>query len=1138
MVFFSPPGKAWFSTKTLRVLRMTAVLIVGFVIQVSASFSQAVTLKVKNASLKEVLAAVKKQTGYSFFYNAELLADAKPVTLDVQKASLDEVLKAAFNGQSLNYVIENKTVFISRTMKVKAMTDEGIPFNVTVADPIKIRVTGADGQPLSGATVTVKKSNRSGVTDAQGNITLNADAGDVVTVSYVGYVAQEIKLAAGKNSLMVVLQTKPESNEEVVVMAYGQKKRKTEMVGSAFQINADRIERMPAGRIDALLEGQMPGLRVTLNTDDASSTKQRMNLRVRGQGSFNASNEPLWIIDGAPVFTGDRTNLIPGIQTAVTPLSYINPQDIESITVLKDAAAAAIYGANASNGVIIITTKSGGKGKPVLSLSLQNGLSIINKGTRFKTLSGAQYMDLAKEAYANSGKDIAAFPYQDNELNTYSNTNTDWLDQFYGTGLVNDITLSMRGGTKKLSYGLSGGYYNNQSTIKGNSQNRASLSANLSYKVTDKLEVSWIPRYSYNKNKTFNPGSDYLEFLPIYSPYNNDGSYRLYNRKITGIDVNGDPIYTNTKFFNSVAEREENDDIQNTNALNNNISVAYEIIKGLKSTTQYGVDYQETKQDIYKARTNWDGMDVSGNPVGYATKAYNKTVTKTLIERLNYTRSFGFHTIGALAGLELNSQKYNTRYTSASGFDDDNHRDAVYAKNIISRESSRRETKQASYFGQIEYNYDRRYYVQFTGRRDGSSTFGSDARWGNFSSAGIGWNIKNDLLRTTRQIDYLRIDATYGNTGNSRLSNQETFGIYSFNTNNNYDEKPGAVLSNIPNRRLRWETARQTNLKLNLGVFDRLTFLVEAYRKKTVDAIVSVPVSRTTGETSAQSNTGELENKGIEVTVKWDVIKNTRNGMFWSIEVNGAHNKNKALKLYNENDRTFGNFIWREGFDMQTFYLIRWAGVDPRDGAPLWYDANGNLTRIYSINNRVPGKSANPDLFGGVRTQFEYKGFNLSALFSYTIGGYQFSSFSRGINSDGLNIEDDNQSINQIDRWQQPGDVALNPKPIWGVTTSSTMNSTRFVYKTTNVRLTNLVLGYTLPEKTVKKMGIKDFKINLIGNELAFWTPFEKDRGNVHSSDLNGNQYLGEDQYFNSFKQSRSGYPMETSFILAINVTF
>lgn len=1113
------PGLAWFFTKPLRVIKITAFFLIGCFLQVSASYSQSVTLKVKNAQLKDVLAAIKQQTGYAVFYNAELLTSAKPVTLDVQNASLPEALKAAFNGQPLNYVIENKTVFISRSTIALAETPNGyVPFRLEL-DPIKIQVAGADGQPLSGATVTLKKNNRSWVTDAQGVINMEAEKGDVVVISYVGHATQELKIGDTKKTLIVKLAPKENTNEEVVVMAYGQKKKKTEMVGSAYQINSDKIATMPPGRIDAILEGQMPGVRVTLNSDDASSTKQRMNIRIRGTGSFSASNEPLWIIDGTPVFTGDRTNLIPGIQTAVTPLSYINPADIESITVLKDAAAAAIYGANASNGVILVTTKSGGIGKPRVSLSLQNGFSTINKSTKFKTLNASEYMQLAKESYVNSGKDLSTFPYNDNDLNTYSNTDTDWLDQFYGTGVVNDVNLALRGGTRKFVYSVSGGYFKNQSTIKGNDQSRGSVSSNLKYKVDPKLELVLISRYSNNKNNTFNPGMDYLEFLPIVSPYNNDGTYRLYNKKISGVDANGNPVYTNARFFNSVAEREQNDDIQKSNVLNNNLSINYEILRGLKSTTQIGVDWQETKQNIYKARTNWEGMDASGNAVGYGTRAYNKTVTKTFIERLNYTKTWGAHTVTGLAGLELMTQKYNTRYLSVGGFKDDDHRNVDFAETVISRDSSMRETKSASYFAQLEYNYDKRYYMQVTGRRDGNSTFGTEARWGNFASAGVGWNLKREFLQDVKAIDYLRIDATYGNTGNSRISNQETYGIYSFSNSYNYDEKTGAVISSIPNRRLRWESANQTNLKLNLGLWDRLTFLIEAYRKKTVQAIVGAPVSRTTGETSAQSNTGELMNEGIETTIRWDVVKNDNTGLLWSIELNAAHNRNKALKLYNENDRTFGNYIWSEGYDINTLYLIRWAGVDPRDGAPLWYDANGNLTRVYSIDNRVPWKSANPDLFGGFRTTFEYKGFMAAALFTYTIGGYQFSTFSRGINSDGLNIEDDNQSINQMDRWQQPGDVALNPKPIWGVSTRSTMNSTRFIYKTTNIRLGNLALGYDFPDKLVTKMGIRELKVNLIGNDLFYLTPYDKSNRN-------------------SFKQSRSGYPTETSFLLAINVTF
>lgn len=1117
MVFSSPPGFVWLSTKTLRVLKIMAVFLIGCFMQVSASYSQSVTLKVKNAPLKEVLAAVKKQTGYAIFYNAELLADARPVTLDVQNATLSEVLKAAFNGQSLNYVIENKTIFISRSAPAPSGSSKGAT-ELLSFDPVKIRVTNADGQPLAGATVAFRKAKKSGVTDAQGYITLNVEADDIVTISYVGFATQEIQLG-DKTQLTVVLQPKASDNEEVVVMAYGQRKKKKDVVGSVFQINADKIANMPAVRLDALLEGQMPGVRVTLNNDDARSTKERMNVRVRGTGSFSASNEPLWIIDGTPVYTGDNTNLIPGISPGVTPLSYINPEDIESITILKDAAAAAIYGANASNGVILVTTKAGIKGAGRWGFSIQNGFSRINESTKFKTLNGSEFMELAKESYLNAGKDMSTFPFNDNDKNKYSTTNTNWVDEFYGTGIVNNVNLSFRGGTNKLEYMASGGYYKNKSTIKGNTQERASFMANLKYKINDKLKIGLISRYSNNTNNNFNPSQDYIEFLPIYSIYNEDGSYRLWNKRIDGTDGNGDPKYINQKFFNSIAEREQNDDRQKSNALNNNLMVEYQILKHLKSTTQYGIDYQEIRQNVYKARTNWSGMDLAGVPTGDAERRYSRSIVNTFVERLNYGRTFGLHYVGGIAGLELSSTRGKTRGIYGYGFADDDHRDVDYAATISSRDSNRSEVKSASYFAQLEYNYDSRYFFQVTGRRDGSSSFGTGARWGNFKSIGVGWDIKNEFFKDADKLDFLRVDVTYGNTGNSRISVQDSYGLIKYVSDYNYENNPGARLSQIPNPRLRWESAYQTNLKLYVGILDRLSLLVEAYRKRTEDAIVSIPVSRSTGETNADANTGELQNQGIEATFKWDVIKNKRKGIFWTVEFNAAHNENTALKLYSENQKTFGNFIWKEGEDINTFYLIRWAGVDPRDGAPLWYDANGNITRVYNINNRVPWKSSSPDVFGGVRSTLTYKAVTMSALFSYTIGGYQFSSFARNINSDGLNIGEDNQSVNQLDRWQQPGDVALNPKPIWGVSTSSTMNSTRFVYKTTNLRLTNLALGYKLPKKTVEKFHLREANIALIGNELFLWTPYDKNNRN-------------------SFKQTRGGYPLESSYLLAINVIF
>ncbi|MGN7783322.1 SusC/RagA family TonB-linked outer membrane protein [Niabella sp. 22666] len=974
---------------------------------------------------------------------------------------------------------------------------------------------------ITGATLMVKDHNFSALSDNYGNFRIKVPIGKaILVVSSIGYITKEVSISDTTQMLDIMLSTDTKMGDEVIVTGYGQRQKKSELIGSAFQMNADKIKNLPANRIDALLDGQIPGLRVTPNTDDATSTKQRLNIRIRGQGSFSASNEPLWVVDGTPIFTGDKTNLVPGIQTAVSPLSYINPDDIESITVLKDAATAAIYGANASNGVILITTKKGGKNrKPQFSLNIQGGISKINKGTLFKTLNTSEYMELAKESYINSGKDLSSFPFNDNDLNNYSTTSTDWVKEFYGTGIINNTTFSVNGGSRKLSYFLSGGHFSEKSAIMGNTQGRNSIRANIDYLIIPKLELSLNSAISFNKNNTFNPGTDYLDFLPIYSPYNNDGSYRLINKEIEGVAENGDLIYRNRRFFNSVAIREENDDTQKAIASSNNLSLKYDILKGLRSTTQYGFDWQNVKENTYDARTNWTGINLStGEAVGYAGRGNNKNTVKTFIERLNYVKSINKHNLNLLAAIELVARSYTTQSISGSGFPDDTRRDVAYADTII-RDSSRGKSRTASYIGRLNYNFDRRYYLQLTGRRDGSSTFGSDARWGNFTSIGASWNIKNEHFFNAKQIHALSIDATYGNTGNSRLSTEEAKGGYSFSSSNNYYGLPGAVMSTIPNRLLRWESVYQTNLKFNIGFWERLDVSIEAYRRKTVDAIIDVAVSRATGSTAAESNTGELLNEGIEATIRVDIIKNSTQDIKWWAELRGAHNKNSVLTLYNDDDKTNGNFIWREGYDMNTMYLIRWAGVDPRDGAPLWYDAAGNVTRLYDINNRVAGKSANPDLFGGVSTGFEYKNFSISALLSYVIGGYQFSSFARNINSDGLNIMDQNQSVNQLDRWQQPGDVALSPKPIWGTSTRSTMNSTRYVYKTTNARLNNLSVGYALPQTIARSLRVKGLSLSLIGNNLFTWTPYDKSNRN-------------------SFKQAMSGYPAQSSFLASINVKF
>lgn len=342
-------------------------------------------------------------------------------------------------------------------------------------------------------------------------------------------------------------------DDVVVIGAYGTVQKRTDMVGSAFQVNADRIETLPVGRVDNLLEGIVPGLQVMPNSDDASSTKQRLNLRVRGEGSMSASKEPLWIVDGTRIFSGDRTNMVAGMSTSISPLSYLNADDIESITILKDATETSIYGADGANGgVILVTTKGGGSaGKTKVGLSLQTGgVAQINQSARFKVLNGSDYLTLARESYLNSGgRDLNSFPFQDNDLNSYSTTNTDWSEVYYDNGYQTNAFLSVMGGKNDLKYYVSGGYYNGQSTVIGNKQERYSIRGKLEIDMSPKFDFSLIYAASYNINDVFVPGNDYFKYLPIYSPLNADGSFRLYNKTLSGgLDAYGNPTWQTSRF--------------------------------------------------------------------------------------------------------------------------------------------------------------------------------------------------------------------------------------------------------------------------------------------------------------------------------------------------------------------------------------------------------------------------------------------------------------------------------------------------------------------------------------------------------------------------------------------------------------
>lgn len=609
-------------------------------------------------------------------------------------------------------------------------------------DRVTGKIMAADGEPLAGASVMIRGTKIGTTADADGNFSIKApEEGEsyILVFQYLGMRTKEIAVST-QRKLDVRLEEDNQLEGSFIVGAYGTKQSREDLIGSAFQVNADQLKDKPKTRIDNLLSGLVPGMTIEPNTDAAGTTRSRYETRIRGEASLSASNEPLWVIDGVPVYTGGRTNQMAGTSYTVSPLSYLNPDDIESITVLKDADQVTIYGADGSNGVILVTTKSGAKNKPLaVSARVNFGVATIDKSTEFRMMSQKQYLEVAKEAWANAGNNLSTFPYQDNEYNSYSTTDTDWSKEYLGVGTNLYADVSLTSGTDKMSNYVTGSYYRTNNTVKGDSQQRFSIRTRNTYDFTGWLKVNAQLSASYNNNDLFPLYRGYLETLPILEPYMSDGSFRLYN-KVYDAKEGGWTMQKFTK--NEVPEREANTNRQRSVVTSANFSAEMKIIDGLKFTAQYAIDYTHSHEDIYYSRVTLDGMDSAGNPKGSSRRADASYINWTNVERLNFDRKFADkHSVSAYAGIELRQVKYQTLYATGSGFMNDNIQEVGYADESSRKGySSSNIERKMSFLGRAVYSYDSRYYVSFNIRRDGNSDFGEYSRWSNFWSTGVSWN--------------------------------------------------------------------------------------------------------------------------------------------------------------------------------------------------------------------------------------------------------------------------------------------------------------------------------------------------------------------------------------------------------------
>ena len=987
-------------------------------------------------------------------------------------------------------------------------------------DKVTGTVFSEEGEPLVGVFISIKDTKTAAQTDLDGKYSIKSpEAGKSYTLvfQYLGMKTKHVVVKEARR-LDVVLMSDNQLDATVIVGAYGTKQRREDLVGSAFQVNSEKLKDKPKARIDDLLTGLVPGMSIQANTDAASNTRTRYETRIRGSASLSASSEPIWIIDGVPTYTGNNTNIVPGMSWTVSPLSFIDPNDIESITVLKDADQTTIYGANGSNGVILVTTKSGRKNQPLnINLTVNMGVSAPDYSTMFKMMNASQYMEVAREAWANAGYKMSEFPYQDNYYNSYTTTETYWPEQYLGLGTDLYAGLRLSSGTTRVSNSVSASYYRNANIVQGDNSQRFSFDSKQSFELWKRAELGLNLSASYNLNDLFPLGRSFMETLPIFSPYLEDGhTDRLFNNIYSSEKQD---FYMRKFFDNEIPTREYSDNMQKSMNTKGSVNFNWEIIDGLHVRSTFGINYTHSKEDLYDSMNTLDGLDSNNNRVGSAQRANASFLNWTNTNILRYDKKFaGKHSLGVYAGVELSETARSTSRVSGSGFSNDFIKELEYASTISEYSTSNVNTSRSlSFFGRLSYSYDSRYYISGNFRMDGNSNFGIYSRWAPFASVGLSWNIHKEPFFDSALIKMLKVKYSFGKDGNSKIDASTATGTYNMSDSYSYMGNAGALIGSVPNPGLSWESTYKHNAGVRLELKDIIDIELEGYYNTTVDLLSKVYVSRTITDNSVYANIGEMMNRGIELSLT--TYNFNRSTFDWTTTFNIAHNENRILELYNGNHRSFGTTIWTEGHDKNTYYLVRWAGVDPSDGMPMWYDLNGNITKTYSESNRVPDKTSTPIVHGGILNEMRFGNWSVSFQINYNIGGWKLASYASSYMNDGYDITEGNQAIElYYYRWKTPGQASTFPK-VSQTTTGSGRYSTRFLYNATYFDLATASITYALPSKLLHKARIKGITLSLQGNNLYYLTPDQK-------------------KGFNSFKTMSFGYPRTRTFTLGLNMNF
>lgn len=937
---------------------------------------------------------------------------------------------------------------------------------------IRGKIVDEAGAPLANVSVTVKGNPQGVSTQSDGAFIITVlPSARILVVSSVGFGDQEV--AIGKDDeLNIVLQQSEKKLETVVVVAYGtQVKRK--LTGAVSTINSSELENIPFTSVDQMLQGKVPGLQSVAANGQPGGAQ---TIRIRGVSSITGENDPLFVVDGVPINSGDfsrNTN-------TTNALAGINPNDIESVTVLKDASATAIYGSRAAAGVILITTKKGKAGKTRLRIDAEQGISdVAFQSDLSKPLNRTQYLDLSREGLVNAGASDAQIQSILNNLGAGNNADVDWRDLVTRQADFTNLNFSVSGGDPKTTFYTSIGYNKQQAPVIGSGFQRYSGSINLTHKATDKFTLALSIIGSYSDQNTPTQGGAFrnpilaASFLrPTQSPYDSNGKLEI-SRDIFN------------QVYNPLALVEYDRELFRNIKTISTISGKYNILNGLDFTSTFGIDYINIEEEEYRNPFFGDARTTSGQVINLTTRLANYVWTNMLDYHHDLIKDKDFGMDVKLGYEAQKSKEYNTN-AIGTGVPFTRLLTLPAPSTPTTASAARTDYSQVSVFSILQFNYQSKYSLSGSYRNDGSSRFGPGKRYGDYWSVGAAWNVdREQFLENVSFIDLLKLRASFGVTGDNRgVLPYDWRSTYSFGAD--YNLQPGSFPNTVGNPNLTWESNQQADIGIDFQLFNnRISGTVDWYQRLSKDLLFDVPLSLTSGFATIKSNIGTMENKGWEFSLHGTPV---RAGSFsWDVGFNISLNKNKITSLPNNNaDIIAGNEIRRVGQDVSSIYTVLWAGVDPDNGDPLWYtDATRkNTSNEVPVFNDIIGHTA-PNGFGSFSSTFNYKGISLDAQFNYQYGNLVYDSWGFIHTSDGA-FPSLNKNQKQLRRWQQPGDEAELPIYIYGNSNNSNAESSRWYYKGDFIRLRDLTLAYQFPKTLLDRIKLDNVTFYLKGTNL--WT--------------------------------------------------